>query len=135
MPNQDSAVAYSFIVEAKPTYLHARGYGEQTETNTRQFAIDAYQACLQHNMGSLLFEMCFTGKALSVATIYSIVMDRTHDGSTLKSVAYVDNNPAHAGEIAEFAETVAINRGVNVRLFESVAAAERWLHDQAVAKP
>jgi hypothetical protein len=26
-----------------------------------------------------------------------------------------------------FAETVAINRGVNVRLFANVAAAEEWL--------
>jgi len=31
--------------------------------------------------------------------------------------------------MATFAETVAINRGVNVRLFESAAAAERWLSE------
>jgi hypothetical protein len=28
-----------------------------------------------------------------------------------------------------FAETVARNRGVNVRLFQSVAAAEEWLSE------
>jgi hypothetical protein len=31
--------------------------------------------------------------------------------------------------MARFAETVAVNRGVNVRLFESVATAERWLSE------
>ena len=126
-------MTYSFIVEVKPTYLHARGYGEQTEVNSRQFLIDAYQACVEHNMGRLLVEMCFTGKALSVAGAYSVVVDRSHDGSMLKSIAYVDANPAHAVEMAEFAETVAKNRGVNVRLFESVAAAERWLQDEVTA--
>ncbi len=30
----------------------------------------------------------------------------------------------------EFAEDLAVNRGVNVRLFRSVAAAERWLEER-----
>lgn len=126
-------MTYSLIVEMKPAYLHARGYGEQTEANTRQFLVDAHQACVEHNMGRLLVEMCFTGKALSVASAYSVIVDRSPDGSMLKSIAYVDNNAAHATEIAEFAEVAARNRGVNVRLFESVAAAERWLLDGAAA--
>jgi hypothetical protein len=29
-----------------------------------------------------------------------------------------------------FAETVAVNRGVNVRLFQDVAAAAQWLSDE-----
>ena len=124
-------MTYSFIVEVKPTYLHAKGQGEMTEINARQLLIDAYQACVEHNMDRLLVEMCFTGKSLSFGSVYSVIADRSRDGSMLKSIAYVDNNSAHAGDIAEFAETVAVNRGVNVRLFESVAAAERWLHDEA----
>ena len=126
-------MTYSFIVEMKPTYLHAKGSGEQTEANARQFLIDAYRACVEHNMGRLLLEMCFTGKALSVASAYSVIVDRSHDGSMLKSIAYVDTNPAHDAEMAEFAELIAKNRGVNVRLFESVAAAERWLENEATA--
>ena len=130
---ENPPMTYSFIVEMKPTYLHARGYGEQTEANTRQFLIDAIRACVEHNMGRLLARDVFHRKALSVASAYSVVVDRSHDGSMLKSIAYVDNNPAHAGGIAEFAEMVAKNRGVNVRLFESVAAAERWLQDEVTA--
>ena len=75
----------------------------------------------------------FTGKALSVASAYCVVVDRSNDASMLKSIAYVDNNPAHAGGIAEFLEMIAKNRGVNVRLFESVAAAEPWLQDGVTA--
>jgi hypothetical protein len=125
-------MTYSFIVERKPTYLHAKGFGEQTEANARQFLIDAYRACVEHNMSSLLLEMCFTGRALSVASAYSVISERSHDGSMLKSIAYVDGNPAHANtEMPEFAELIAKNRGVNVRLFANVAAAERWLETEA----
>jgi hypothetical protein len=126
-------MTYSFIVELKPTYLHARGSGEQTEANTRQFLIDAYRACIENSMSRVLLEMCFTGKSLSVGSAYSVIVDRSHDGSMLKGIAYVDGNPEHHGEMAEFAELIAKNRGVNVRLFESVAAAERWLEDGATA--
>ena len=126
-------MTYSFAVEMKPTYLHAKGSGEQTEANARQFLIDAYLACIKHNMSRLLLETCFTGKPLSVGGAYSVIVDRSHDGSMLKSIAYVDNNPAHAHQMAEFAELVAKNRGVNVRLFDNVAAAERWLKDEATA--
>ncbi|MFL6620091.1 MAG: hypothetical protein ACJ8MH_15915 [Povalibacter sp.] len=127
-------MTYSFIVEKKPTYLIAKGQGELTEANARRFLIDAYQACVEHNMDRLLVVMSFIGNSLGFGSVYSVIAERSHDGSMLKSIAYVDHNPAHAGETAEFAETVAINRGVNVRLFESVAAAERWLQEDDVAK-
>jgi hypothetical protein len=39
--------------------------------------------------------------------------------------AYVDVNAD--GNLMEFAETVAINRGVPVAVFSTVADAERWL--------
>ena len=126
-------MTYSFVAEMKPTYLHVRGSGEQTEENALRFLIDAYRACVERTMGRLLLEACFTGKALSMAGAYSVIVDRSHDGSMLKSIAYVDTNPAHAHAMAEFAELVAKNRGVNVRLFESAAAAERWLESEAAA--
>ena len=120
-------MTYSCIVEMKPTYLHAKGYGERTEASTRQFLIDVYRACVEHNMDRLLIEICFTGPSLNVASAYSVVVECSHDGSKLRSIAYVDANSAYAGEVAEFAVVTAMNRGVNVRLFESVAEAERWL--------
>ena len=107
-------MTYRFSVEIKPTYLHATGSGEQTEANARQFLIDAYRACLEHHMSRLLLEMRFSGKALSVAGAYSVIVERSHDGSMLKSIAYVDANPAHGDEMAEFATLIAKNRGVNM---------------------
>ena len=47
----------------------------------------------------------------------------------LERVAYVDANPEHTLDAAEFAELAAKNQGVNVRLFRSLGEAERWLQD------
>lgn len=74
-----------------------------------------------------LLEMAFTGRSLSVGDVYSVISERSPDGSKLDRIAYVDANPEHSHDIAEFAEVVARNRGVNVRLFTSLPEAKRWL--------
>jgi hypothetical protein len=45
--------------------------------------------------------------------------------TTLAAIAYVDVNAQ--GSLMKFAEDVAVNRGVRVRVFGTVAEAERWL--------
>ena len=42
----------------------------------------------------------------------------------------MDVNPEHAKGRMLFAEAVAVRRGVNVRVFSTVADAEQWLRDQ-----
>jgi hypothetical protein len=42
----------------------------------------------------------------------------------------VDINPAHNKNEMAFAENVAVNRGVNVQIFTTIHAAERWLEKQ-----
>lgn len=44
-----------------------------------------------------------------------------------QAIAYVD---PLMGEMAKFAESVAVNRGMPVKAFASVAAAEQWLLTQ-----
>jgi hypothetical protein len=45
----------------------------------------------------------------------------------VRRVAYVDLNPEHSAANMEFAKTVAGNRGLDVRVFATVAEAEAWL--------
>ena len=42
-------------------------------------------------------------------------------------IAYVDVNPEHPTAHMQFAETVAVNRGMNIRMFATVAEAEEWV--------
>jgi hypothetical protein len=76
--------------------------------------------------------MNFSGPALSAANIFDVLADRIPDGLKLTKIAYVDG-ASGLGQ-AYFAETVAMNRGVNVRLFKDVAAAAGWLAEPPVKR-
>jgi hypothetical protein len=47
--------------------------------------------------------------------------------SVVQQIAYVDTNPEHDSSLLDFVETVAVNRGVHVRVFATVPEAEAWL--------
>jgi hypothetical protein len=46
-----------------------------------------------------------------------------------KAIAYVDVYAV--GDLMNFAETVAVNRGLPVKVFSSVSDAEKWLLDES----
>src|SRR5262245_37313911 len=85
-------MAYNFSVEQKPAYVLAKVSGDLTRSNARQFLVDAYKACIDRNVSSLLLEMAFTGD-LSLADVCSVINERSPDGSNLQRIAYVDTNP------------------------------------------
>jgi hypothetical protein len=43
----------------------------------------------------------------------------------------VDVNNEHSQSDMHFAETVAVNLGVNIKIFPTVSEAEEWLRDAA----
>ena len=118
---------YDFSVEQKDHYLHVKGWGELNAAAVRQLLVDAYQACVERNVGSLLLEMQLTGTNLGMGEVFSVINERSHQGSKLTRIAYVERNTDLPRQFAEFAELVAKNRFVNVRLFDDVADAQQWL--------
>jgi hypothetical protein len=46
------------------------------------------------------------------------------------SIAFVDTNPEHDAARMRFAETVAVNRGVRLRVFPTVGEAEKWIQEE-----
>jgi hypothetical protein len=123
-------MTYRFSAEPKAKYLHAKGSGELNAINARQFLVDAYQACVQRNLKSLLLEMDFTGRNMGLGEVYSVVAERSPDGAKLERIAYFDAHVGDRQQIAEFAELVAQNRFVSVRLFSQLSDAERWLQSE-----
>jgi len=118
-------MTYQLTVEQRPTYVHAKAVGERTAENALRFLKDAYVACVNAGQSSLLLEMQLEGPRLSESSIFEVLSDRIADGLKLRKIAYVDS--ARDVSQAYFAETVAMNRGVNVRFFPSVAQAAAWL--------
>ena len=121
-------MSYQLTIEERPTYVYARADGDLTADNALRFLEEAYAACQRSGRAALLLDMQLHGPNLATTSVYEVISQRAADGSKLRKIAYV---PFRADDpsMAYFAETVAINRGVNVRLFDSVVAAERWLSE------
>ena len=123
-----TAVAYQLTIEERPTHVYARADGDLTAENALRFLEEASAACLRSDRAALLLDMQLHGPNLPTTSIYEVISQRAGDGSKLRKIAYVPSI-VDDRSMAYFAETVAVNRGVNVRLFDSVAAAQRWLSE------
>jgi hypothetical protein len=122
-------MSYELTIEDRPGYLHAKATGERTPENALRFIAQAYASCVEKGRSALLLESNLTGPSLDTASIYRVVLQNVEDGAKLAKIAYVVasvDDPA----MPVFAETVALNRGVNVRLFQTVEAAARWLEGE-----
>jgi len=116
---------YRMEVALHETYLHATVYGAHTPENALRFLRDVHEACVANRKDSVLLDMRFDGPTMGTSSIFSVVQERSSMGRELRRIAYVD--AARDPEKTKFAETVARNRGVNVRLFGSVEEAKQWL--------
>jgi hypothetical protein len=120
-------MAYQLTIEERPSYVHATAVGERTPANALRFLEEAYTACVKSGRSDLLLDMQFTGPSLNTTSIYQVISQRVPDGRNLRKIAYVDSSTDFDPGMPVFAETVAVNRGVNVRLFQSVELAKEWL--------
>lgn len=118
--------AFHVEVLDHPGYVHAVGTGPRTAENMLRFLKEAHAACVEREKSSLLVEVRFTGPSLDMASIFAVVDGRSVEARKLARMAYVDRTSPNPGR-STFAETVAVNRGVNVKLFADVESAQRWL--------
>jgi hypothetical protein len=122
------SVKYEFSVAHRPGYLHVSVTGENTIDNVRRSLRDVVSACAQHACARVLIEENLAGPSLGTVPVFEIVSEGSRNASpTVSQIAYVDTNPEHDAALMGFAETVALNRGVRMRLFATIAEAEGWL--------
>ncbi len=117
-------------VAEHPGYLHVTVTGRNTAANVRKYLFNVHEACVQRKCTVVLIEENLRGPGLGIGTIHDIVSqasNRTRPAVT--KIAYVDANREHPPGPMGFAETVAVNRGVNVRLFSDVGTARSWIED------
>jgi hypothetical protein len=120
----------------KPGYIHLVVTGENTRENVAGWVAALRDECARRRWTAALVEEDLKGPSIGFADAYEIVcgnVDWARSG--LSAIAYVDVNPEHDLDLLKFAETVAVNRAVRLRLFRSVAEAERWLGEAAGARP
>ena len=120
-------MAYQVTIDPTPRYLYVRVTGDNSRETVLGYLSDVRQACLAHRMASVLIEENLSGPSLDLLDVFRVVSSRAESESVALRIAYVDVNPAHPRDRMQFAETVAVNRGIQVRVFERVADAAAWL--------
>ncbi len=110
----------------KSGYLHAVVTGLNTRENVEGYLANVLRECQELRCSRVLIEERLEGPRLGPVDVFDIAAGASNRiGGVLQTIAYVDVNGAT--DTMKFAENVAINRGAPVRIFATVADAEKWL--------
>jgi hypothetical protein len=127
---------YELTVTQKPTYLHAIVTGSNTQANVARYLEDIQRECTVRGCSRVLIEERLEGPRLKTMGVFQIASTGSSRArGCFEAIAYVDINAE--GDLMQFAETVAVNRGLPVMVFTSVSDAEKWLlaKDSGGARP
>jgi hypothetical protein len=117
---------YKLVMKKKPAYLHAIVDGQNSRENVKRYLQEVLRECILHKCSRVLIEERFEGPRLDTVDVFQIVAEGSGEAmGQLQAIAYVDINAS--GDTMHFAETVAVNRALPVRVFSTVTAAEKWL--------
>lgn len=119
---------YEVSVERRRRFIHVTVRGENRPNVVSRYLRDIVEECRRQDCYRVLIEEKLQGPRLGAGDVFEIASEGATEAlGVLQAVAYVDEK---MGDMAEFAETVAINRGMPVKTFASVADAEEWLDSQ-----
>jgi len=122
-------MSYQLTFSDRPTYLHVVVTGENSRDTVERYTEEVVRECTARNCPRILIEERLVGPRLGTIDVFTLVAAAsTRYLGVFKSVAYVDVYAV--GDTMSFAENVAVNRAFPVRVFATVAAAEKWLQGE-----
>ncbi len=125
-------MSYHLQFEPRSNYVYITVTGENSMDTVSHYLSEVHDWCLQHKCPNVLLVENLSGPGLHTTNIYELVSSKSRQAAqVLGRMAYVDINPEHDQKAMEFAEDVAVNRGVSVRVFASIRLAQEWLESQA----
>jgi hypothetical protein len=117
---------YQLTLQQEPLYLHAVVTGTNDADTVARYLDELRRECLARQCYRLLIEERLTGPRLGTFPVYKVVSEGSERARGLMhAIAFVDMNAE--GHLMDFAETVAVNRGLPMSVFKSVAEARAWL--------
>ncbi len=121
-------MSYDMKTIPEDGYLHVIVTGDNTPEDVRGYLSRIPRACTEHGFSRVLIEENLTGPSFGVVDVFDVVSKASVGVAPgIRRIAFVDTNPEHRSSNIRFAETVAVNRGVNVRVFPDVASAVEWI--------
>jgi hypothetical protein len=119
-------VHYRLTITPAADYLHVLVTGTNSAEAVAAYLAEVQRECLARGCFRVLIEEHLEGPRLTTFPVFKIAAEGSARAlGIMQAIAYVD---AHAeGELMQFAETVAKNRGLPVAVFRDVADARAWL--------
>jgi hypothetical protein len=119
-------MSYKLSITRKSRYLHAVVTGLNSKENVARYLDEVRRECAIRGCYRVLIEERLEGPRLNTTEVFQIAAEGSSRAQGLvEAIAYVDVNAE--GDLMKFAETVAINRLLPVRVFSAVSDAEEWL--------
>ena len=124
---------YQIAFEQHPRYLHVSVRGENNAATIVRYLADIREACQRFGQRNVLLVVELQGPGMSMLEVYKAVAAGfdAAAGSGIRA-AYVDLLD-HSLANMLLAENVAMTRGLPVRTFKEIAAAEAWLLAESTA--
>ncbi len=121
-------MAFQVRIEERPTHLHFIVTGDNGPDSVAGYMEQVLRECTARQCFRVLIEERLEGPRLGTLQVFGLVSKGSERfRGVLQAMAYVDVNAT--GDLMGFAENVAVNRAVPVRVFASVAAAQQWLRE------
>ncbi len=122
-----SEPAHQLTLEIKEEYILAYGAGHRTRAAVSSLVTEIAHAAIEYKRGKILIDVRELEGRLGVVDSYSIVTEdfQRIRGKGIVKAAIVDRPLPKLREW--FFETVARNRGFNLRIFENPLVALDWL--------
>jgi hypothetical protein len=121
-------MSYELSIIQEPEYLHVIVTGVNNRENVERYLEEIVHECTIRGCRRVLIEEQLEGPRLGTIDVFEAASEGSrHTPGNIEAFAYVDVNAE--GNLMNFAETVAVNRGVLVRVFASVRDAKKWLLD------
>jgi hypothetical protein len=129
---KESGMPYTLNVEQRGSYLYITVTGDNSYETVHSYLSEVRSKCLEYDCPDVLIVENLAGPSLDTTSIYDLVVRNSKQAlQVVGRLAVVDINPAHRLEDMEFAENVAVNRGLTVKAFATIQSAEEWLRSPA----
>ncbi len=121
-------MSYQLSIEDRGNYL----YFDVTGTNSRETVLsymqDVLAAAEKHDCFRVLIHEKLTGPRLEAMEVFTLASEGAMRLlGKFESIAYVEEE---MGEMGDFVESVAVNRGMPLAFFSNVEDAREWIQNR-----
>jgi hypothetical protein len=121
-------MSYQVTFETGKNFVNATVTGTNSRTVILEYMTDILTECARQECFRVLIEERLDGPRLGAMDVFAVAAEGSLKAlGQFEAIAYVDEK---MGDMADFAETVAVNRGMPVAFFNDVENAEEWLSRQ-----